>query len=61
MENVNGKFGNKELILNKMEQRIRMLTGLCPHNRPDSEAPRTKSNCIACLAEACYSVIEETE
>ena len=50
---------NKELILNKMEQNIRMLSGLCPHNRPDSEAPRTKSNCIACIAETCYSVIEK--
>jgi hypothetical protein len=44
-------------MIEKAEQAIRMLSGACPHNRPDSEAPRTKGNCITCIAEA---VIEAT-
>ena len=45
--------------LDRVEQAIRMLSGLCPHNRPDSEAPRTKGNCITCIAEAAINAIEK--
>lgn len=48
-----------ELQIQKVEQAIRMLSGSCPHNRPDSEAPRTKGNCITCIAEAAIKAIEK--
>lgn len=41
----------------KVEQAIRMLSGLCSHNRPDSEAPRTKGNCLQCISETAREVI----
>lgn len=41
----------------KVEQALRMLSGPCPHNRPDSEAPRTKPNCLQCLSETAREVI----
>lgn len=44
----------KDQCIRDIEQAIRMLHGSCPHNRPDSAAPRTASNCIQCMAEAVY-------
>ena len=41
----------------KVEQALRMLSGPCPHNRPDSEAPRTKPNCLQCLSETAREVV----
>jgi hypothetical protein len=41
----------------KVEQALRMLSGLCPHNRPDSEAPRTKGNCLQCMSETARRII----
>ena len=48
-----------ERQVQKVEQAIRMLSGKCPHNRPDSETPRTKGNCITCIAEASIQAIEK--
>lgn len=43
----------------KVEQALRMLSGLCPHNRPDSEAPRTKGNCLQCISETARKTIAD--
>ena len=43
----------------KAEQAIRMLNGVCPHNRPDTDAPRNKGECITCIAEAAITALEE--
>jgi hypothetical protein len=44
-------------VSDKVEQALRMLSGPCPHNRPDSEAPRTRPNCLQCLSETAREVI----
>jgi hypothetical protein len=44
-------------VSDKVEQALRLLSGPCPHNRPDSEAPRTKPNCLQCLSETAREVI----
>ena len=41
----------------KVEQALRLLSGPCPHNRPDSEAPKTKPNCLQCLSETARNVV----
>ena len=46
-------------LVEKVEQAIRMLHGLCPHNRPDSEAPRTRGNCLTCIAETAINIVEK--
>lgn len=38
-------------------QAIRMLSGECTHNRPDSETPKTKGDCIICISEAAIEAL----
>jgi hypothetical protein len=46
-------------LVGKVEQSIRILNGLCPHMRHEEVPPRTKMNCIACIAEAAVNAIEK--
>jgi hypothetical protein len=48
-----------EQMVEKAEQAIRMLHGLCPHMRHEEVPPRTKSNCILCIAQAAVTAIEK--
>ena len=46
-------------LVEKVEQAIRMLHGLCPHMRHEEVPPRTKSNCILCIAQTAVTIVEK--